>query len=229
MRSTNHSTRTRKQGAAASRHPIELAGSRLDGHCHICAFFHSEEEEYPVLLPFIKDGFERGEKAFHVVDPKRRDAHLRHLEAAGIETGATAQNGQLEVRNWQDAYLLDGHFDQDRMLAMLQSVLDEAKREGYPLTRLVAHMEWALEDRPGVADIVEYESRLNYFLHRYPDPVICVYDLDQFGASVIDILRTHPMVIIGGVLQENPFFVPPDDFLRELRTRQQQRTPPAAS
>jgi hypothetical protein len=36
---------------------------------------------------------------------------------------------------------------------------------------------------------------------------------------VIDIMRTHPMVIIGGVLQENPFYVPPDQFLAELRSR----------
>jgi hypothetical protein len=27
------------------------------------------------------------------------------------------------------------------------------------------------------------------------------------------------MVISGRVLQENPFFVPPDEFLRELRER----------
>jgi hypothetical protein len=27
------------------------------------------------------------------------------------------------------------------------------------------------------------------------------------------------MIIIGGVLQENPFFVPPDEFLQELRER----------
>jgi hypothetical protein len=27
------------------------------------------------------------------------------------------------------------------------------------------------------------------------------------------------MVIIGGILQENPFFVPPEEFLRELRGR----------
>jgi hypothetical protein len=32
-------------------------------------------------------------------------------------------------------------------------------------------------------------------------------------------MRTHPMFIIGGVLQENPFFVGPDDFLRELEQR----------
>lgn len=27
------------------------------------------------------------------------------------------------------------------------------------------------------------------------------------------------MIIISGILQENPFFVPPDEFLRELRER----------
>ncbi|MGR9053007.1 MAG: MEDS domain-containing protein [Gammaproteobacteria bacterium] len=207
------------QDPAAAQEPIELAGARLDRHYHICAFFHSKEEEYPILLPFIKEGLERGEKAFHVVDPKLRSEHVRHLEGAGIDTGIVEKNGQLELRNWQDAYLRDGHFDQQRMLELLQSVLDRARLDGYPLTRLVAHMEWALEDRPGVDDIVEYECRLNYFLHRYPDPVVCVYDLAKFGACVIDILRTHPMVIIGGVLQENPFFVPPDDFLEELRHR----------
>lgn len=229
MYSTIHSIHSKTQNVAESAKPIQLAGTRLEKHFHICAFFHSKEEEYPVLLPFIKEGLERGEKAFHVVDPMLRNEHLRYLQSAGIETGAVEQSGQLELRNWHDAYLLDGHFDQNRMLAMLQSVLDEARQEGFPLTRLVAHMEWALEDRPGVNDIVEYETRLNYFLHEYPDPVVCVYDLAQFGAAVIDIMRTHPMVIIGGVLQENPFFVPPDDFLRELLKRQYRNNHSVAS
>ena len=220
MHSKDEIIRSGTQGLAESGQSIELAGSKLENHCHVCAFFHSKEEEYPVLLPFIKEGVERGEKAFHVVDPNLREEHLRYLNSAGIETEAMEQSGQLELRNWNEAYLLDGHFDQNRMLDLLQSVLDEARQKGFPLTRLVAHMEWALEDRPGVTDIVEYETRLNYFLHRYSDPVICVYDLAQFGACVIDILRTHPMVIIGGVLQKNPFFVPPDDFLSELRNRQ---------
>jgi hypothetical protein len=33
------------------------------------------------------------------------------------------------------------------------------------------------------------------------------------------VLRTHPMVILGGVLQVNPFFIPPEQFLQELRER----------
>jgi hypothetical protein len=36
------------------------------------------------------------------------------------------------------------------------------------------------------------------------------------------------MIIIGGILQENPFFVPPDEFLRELRERRTQGNTPTA-
>jgi hypothetical protein len=36
---------------------------------------------------------------------------------------------------------------------------------------------------------------------------------------VIDIMRTHPMVMIGGQLQQNPFFTQPEEFLREFRAR----------
>jgi hypothetical protein len=152
--------------------PIPFAGSLLDAQRHVCAFFHNPDEEYRVLLPFIKDGFERGEKAFHIVDPKLREEHRRRLASAGINVETAGTNGQFELRNWADAYLRDGHFDQDRMLALIQEVLDGGRQQGFARTRLVAHMEWALEDRPGVDDLVEYETRLNYILPRYKDPVI---------------------------------------------------------
>ena len=155
-----------------SEPPIRFAGSVLGAQRHVCAFFHSLDEEYRVLLPFIKEGFERGEKAFHIVDPRLREEHLRRLGSVSIDVEAAAKHGQFELRNWADAYLRDGHFDQDRMLALIQEVLEGGRQQGFPLTRLVAHMEWALEDRPGVDDLVEYETRLNYVLPRYPDPVI---------------------------------------------------------
>jgi hypothetical protein len=199
---------------------VRLAGSVLDRSRHVCAFFHSKEEEYRTLLPFIKEGFDQGERASHHVDPRHRREHLRRLQGVGIDVAEAQRNGQLEVLCWEDDYLQDGHFDQNRVLALMEEVLNKGKAQGFPLTRLVANMEWALEDRPGVDDIVEYETRLNFVLPKYDDSVCCTYDLARFGANVVmDVLRTHPMVIIGGVLQQNPFFVPPDEFLRELRER----------
>jgi hypothetical protein len=157
---------------SASEQPIRFAGSELGAYRHICAFFHSTDEEYRVLLPFIKEGFERGEKAFHIVDPKLRQEHVGRLRSVGIDVDEAERSGQFELRNWEDAYLREGHFDQSKMLSLIQEVLDGGKSQGFALTRLVAHMEWALEDRPGVDDLVEYETRLNYILPRYNDPVI---------------------------------------------------------
>src|SRR5947209_6197034 len=141
-------------------HPkqVRLGGSVLDRSRHVCAFFHRKEEEYRVLLPFIKEGFDQGDRAFHVVDSRHRAEHLRRLQGAGIDVAVAERQGQLEVRRWEDAYLRDGHFDRNRMLALIEEVLTGAQAHGYPLTRLVANMEWALEDRPGADDLVEYET-----------------------------------------------------------------------
>ena len=68
--------------------PISLAGSELGHTRHVCAFFNSEEEEYRVLLPFIKDGFECGDKAVHVVNPGQHHDHLQRLAAVGIDAAA---------------------------------------------------------------------------------------------------------------------------------------------
>jgi len=201
--------------------PIHCAGSQFGDARHVCAFFHSREEEYRVLLPFIKAGFECGDRAFHVVDPRLREEHLRRLTAGGIDVAGSKPSGQLKLCGWHEAHVQGGRFDKNRMLTFLEEALEDGTRQGFRLSRSIGHMEWALEGLPGVEDLVEYEARLNYMLPRFKDPVICVYDLNKFGgAIVVDILRTHPMVIIGGTLQENPFYVPPDRFLERLREQQ---------
>jgi hypothetical protein len=150
---------------------VRLAGAALGRSRHVCAFFNSKDEEYRVLLPFIKEGLAQGDKAFHIVKDDHRTEHRRRLQDAGIAVKEREDAGQLEIRRWEDAYLRDGHFDQNRMLILIEEVLQGGKAAGYPLTRLVANMEWALEDRPGVDDIVEYETRLNYILPKYDDAV----------------------------------------------------------
>jgi hypothetical protein len=199
-----------------------LAGATMGRHRHVCAFFHSQDEEYQVLMPFIIEGIERGEKAFHILDPKFLQDHRERLKKVGIDPDALEERRQLEIRVWREAYLRtnDGSFDQNDMLELIQEVLATGRTDGFPLTRFIAHMEWSHENAPGVEDIIEYESRLNLVLPNYDDAVICTYDLARFGAAtVIDIMRTHPSVLIGGILQDNPFYVPPEEFLKELQAR----------
>jgi DcmR-like sensory protein len=201
-------------------HSAQFAGGMLGRHRHICAFFNGIDEEHRVLRSFIKDGFDQGDKVFHLVDPKLREDHLKRLAEAGIDVQQGIDTGQLEVRPWQDAPLRGGRFDQETWLVSFEQVLQSGPAAGYAQTRFLAQMEWALVDLPGVEDLIEFETRVNYVIPKYDDIVICAYDLSKFGASVVmDALRTHPVVIVGGLLQENPFFVPPDQFLLELRER----------
>lgn len=199
---------------------VQCAGGSLGQHRHICAFFNDFDEQHRVLRSFIKQGFERGDKAFHIIDPGLWEDHLQRLAEAGIDVERATGSGQLEMRRWQDAYLRDDRFDQDAMLALLEEVLQSGSAAGYPLTRFISRVETALVDKAGIDSWLEYETRVNYVVPKYQDPVICTYDLSKFSAGLMmDMMRTHPVVIIGEVLQENPFFVPPEQFLLEIRER----------
>jgi hypothetical protein len=198
--------------------PIRLGGTTLGRHRHICAFFNSHDDHYRVLLPFIEDGFDSGDKAVHIIDPRRRADHIRRLSTIGIDATAAQDDGRLDLRDWSDAHLRDGLFNQDRTLHLIDGIRQRSAEDGFPRIRFVTHMEWALEDPSAVEGLLEYEARAN--LVPCEDPVVCAYDLSKFGGDVVvDVMRTHPLILIGGILQENPFFVPPDEFLRELRAR----------
>jgi hypothetical protein len=214
---------------ATPRPSIHLGGATLGKYRHVCALFHNREQEYRALLPFIKEGFDQGDRALHMLDADLCQDHRRRLEGSGIDVAASEDSGQLQLRVWEQSYLRDGCFDQQRMLDLLAALMARPADAGTATGRLVAHMEWALLDRPGSGDLVEYESRVNTLMTGLPHVLVCVYDLTRFsGDIVVDIMRTHPVTIIGGVVRENPFFVPPEEFLPELRDRQARRSAPAA-
>jgi transcriptional antiterminator NusG len=127
------------------------------------------------------------ERVRSIKDGKRRDTDRKLYPGYVFIELELDQNGTIPEKVWFMIKETEGvgdfigsngkptpmsPLDQDKMLTLIQEVLDEGPRRGFPLTRLVAHMEWALEDRPGVNDLVEYETRLNYILPRYKDPVI---------------------------------------------------------
>jgi hypothetical protein len=208
--------------------PVCLGGAALGAHRHVCAFFSSRDDEYRVLLPFIKEGVDAGEKAVHIVDPLRRDEHLRRLQSAGVDADVAERRGQLDLRVWTDAHLRDGVFNQDRTLQLIGDIRRDSQARGFARTRFITHMEWALEAGGGVDLLLEYEAMAN--LAAAGDPVVCVYDLARFsGDVVVDVMRTHPLILIGGIVHENPFFVAPEDFLRELHERARRRETAALS
>ena len=207
--------------------PIPFAGSTLGRYRHVCALFSSQQERYATLLPFVSDGIERGERAYHVVPRQYREEHLDQLRSAGIDVTAAQQRRQLEVAAPEEVYLRGGGFSIDAMLVTIQEALKAGPTLGFPLTRLIARGDSSPKDWSKANEWVEYEARLNDVLAPFNDAVICSYDTNLLdGAFLVDILRIHPVAIIGGRLYENPFFVPPGEFLRQIVERSGKSTKP---
>lgn len=205
--------------------PITLAGKDVAQYYHVCAFFDSRKEEFEILAPFSKDGLENGEKAIHIVDPTLIQEHFHQLKEHGIDSHSCHSCGQLDVLSWDDVYLSDGTFNQDRMVGAIDSVLAAGQEAGYPKVRLWANMGWTLKGCPGTDEVIEFEARVNEVLSRTKQLAICVYDSSKIsGALMMDIMRSHPLTLIGNVIHENPFYTPPEELVKELRARRLART-----
>lgn len=206
---------------ATSDRKINLATTVLNGSRHFCAFFHDENEELRTLLPFIREGLAAREKALHVVNAETRDRYRDRLRAAGLDVESVEQSGQLEVVAWPDNHVRDGgEFDPERALEMMDRLMGAAREQGYRRTRGIGYMNWALRNQIRAGALMTYEAKLNTILAQYDDAIMCSYDLSfTSGAVVLDVMRTHPAVLIDGVFQQNPFYIPPEQMLQELRER----------
>jgi AcrR family transcriptional regulator len=182
----------------------KLADAELRDHRHVCALVDGPIEGDPALMAFVREGLAEGDRLVHIVDPAERKAHLNELRALGIDVDAAMASRQLEVRTWTDSYLRGGRFDRTAQLALLRQILAEGRERGYPRTRIVATMEWAL-DGDVDAELMTYEARVNELLRKAPDVVICAYDLKRHSARIIaDVLGVHAVALVGGVLRTNP-------------------------
>lgn len=199
---------------------VSFAGATLDHYRHVCAFFNSREEEHRLIDPFVLDGLQHGEKISLIVDPAERSDIVRHFRQLGLDMPKLLGLGDFQLQTWSETHLKDGVFNPDAMLRLSNEVISAAASTRL---RMVSDMGWAADQKDST-DLIEYEARVNALIDQHQHIVICVYDTARFGGDVvIDVLRTHPLVLIGGVVQMNPFFVPPDHFMAELRQRNQSK------
>jgi hypothetical protein len=196
--------------------PVTFAGGVLDRYRHVCAFLSGTEEADGVLDPFIRDGLESGDRMVYVVNPAESAAPVVRLRHLGYDAAELLEQHRCEVRTWTETYLTDGRFSQQAMLVVLEQMLESES----PPIRMICDMGWAAGRNDIAKYVIEYEARANFVHPDRQHIAICSYNAAAFdGAFIIDILRTHPMVLIGGMLQENPFYVDPATFLEERGRR----------
>ena len=94
------------------------------------------------------------------------------------------------------------------------AVLEAPGAARFSFIRATGEMPSVLDHPDGRAEFFRYESVLTAAISALPEAVVCLYDLERFGAEVLmDTLRTHPGVIVDGMMYDNPYYIEPGKFL----------------
>ena len=186
----------------------------LGFHDHLCLIYETSEEQFAAIVPFVRVGLERGEKCVYVADDNTSAEVIAHLERGGVDVKGALTTGALSVITKKDAYLKQGYFDPDWMIRFLKDSTDNAKAQGFKGLRVTGEMTWVLGAESGSERLIEYESKLNYFFPENDCLAICQYNVGRFKPEVIiDVIRTHPLVIYRGQVCRNLYYTSPDEML----------------
>lgn len=174
----------------------ETYSDTLSVERHICMFFANYEEQWQMMHPYLLENLRAGVPVLYIQDSTPPERLKELLRAEGFPVEDLISRGLLKILPPEEAYLLTGRFDAQRMLAFIESAILGAIAAGHDRVLLTGEMTWSLPDTPGAESMMQYEALLNPLVDKYPGvTIVCQYDLKRFdGPSVLEALLTHPSV-----------------------------------
>lgn len=176
---------------------------------HAAFLYRSPEELLAQVVPYLCEGLTAGDKVVYVADDldvARVDAALRKT---GVDVDAHTREGRLVIAAATDAFFPGGRFDPDEAISGVRAMLAQAHTDGFRRVRFSVEMTYLLRDVPGIERGVEFEARVNDEVFA-GQPVVCICTFNQArddGRVLLDVLRTHQVLIEEGAAWENPGYV----------------------
>lgn len=194
---------------------------RFPAGVHVCQVFLSDAERDQTLREYTAAGLRAGERCACFSDHTGEAGLAKELLISGM-LDRDASPAELLVAGTAAAYFAEGRFEPEKMLSQIDAFHEGARAAGYPGARIIGEMTAEIENVPGGSRLLEYEARVSILLRDRPVTTMCQYDARTFeGASIMDILRVHPFVVVRGAVVENPFFAEPEQFLEQHKPRTQ--------
>jgi hypothetical protein len=176
---------------------------------HICALYDGRPARDDVVLAFLRSGLASGDKCICILDEGDHQVVLTELDR---------YHGRLLPRPTApgESYLRSGGFSSAEMLTFWSDSIEGVIGGGpFDAARVTGDTTWLLSAEDGtIPEFMRYESELNRFVEQHPVSILCLYNLDAFGGGIlVDLMKTHPKLLLGGMLLENPHALSPDEYL----------------
>ena len=196
----------------------EIIKSQVKEGDHLCGIYANFEEQFSVISPFIKHGLEKGEKCIYIVDEQTSESAKNLFLENGLNLKPYKESGDFTFLTKEETYLKDGCFDPDMKIDLLNYHQQKALQEGYNGLRVTGENTWIFTSISGTNRFIEYEAKLNKFLPDSKITAICQFNENKFSPEfLLDVLRTHPEVILYGEYYENTYYEEPEIFLARLK------------
>jgi MEDS: MEthanogen/methylotroph, DcmR Sensory domain len=174
---------------------------------HICAFYNGGNALDDIVVDFLSKGLAAGNKCICFMDSPSpvRDR---------IPSELTSKDDILQFFTEEEGYLPEGHFSTDSFLRGMEATVKGTLSEGYERLWLIGDttviVRKSIDQRAWFAT----ESEVSEFAPRYPQFIMCLYNLDLYdGETVMYVLRTHTRIWVNGLIITNPYYIPRRQFL----------------
>jgi signal transduction histidine kinase len=181
---------------------------------HLCLIYDSAAERLAALVPFLKAGLAAGERGLFLGPSGSCLGIERALRDTGIPVGGEIERGALVLLSdrdcWLDCSHVESRFDPNTMKDMLRRSEQQALDDGFSGLRVTWDVTWLLEDVPGAERWIEFEAEMNEFLAGSRTCALCRYGRPRTSPEQLeDVLRTHPLTLLGNQVCPNAFYEPP--------------------
>ncbi|GFK93138.1 hypothetical protein NNJEOMEG_00969 [Fundidesulfovibrio magnetotacticus] len=195
---------------------LGFTGQRFPQGAHVCQIYGDDQERQDAILSFLLTGLQAGERSACFSEALKEDLAAEYLGRHGIDLDEARAGGMLLLSGTREVYFHEGRFEPERMVGLLEAFHDDAGVRGFSGARVIGEMLPEVQALPGGSRLIEYEAMVNQMLRRHPVTAVCQYDARAFdGATILEVLKVHPYMIVRGEVVGNPFFTPPEDFLRQ--------------
>lgn len=185
---------------------------------HVCQIISDDNERQESLLKFLLAGLQAGERTCCFSEQVNESILKEFLGNYGISFNNVIDSGAFILSGSRNIYLHENRFDPNRMLAMIKRYHEESEAQGFSNSRVIGEMLSEVQNVPGGNRLLEYEAKITLLLEKHPVTAVCQYDARQFdGATIMDILKVHPWMVVRGSVVHNPFHIPPAKYLSTIK------------